>query len=330
MKAAFIEETGPPEVIQWGDMDTPEPKGSEVLVKTQAVSVNPVDTYIRGGLIGFELPQRFIVGCDIAGTVEGVGPKVRTLRKGDRVWGSNQGLLGRQGTFAEYAAIGEEWLYPLPEGVEPKTAAAVALTGITAHLGLFLHGQARRGERLLVNGGTGGVGSMVVQMARAAGLKVLATSGSDAKREKSLELGAEVAVNYKTEDVDAAIRDFAPEGLDIWWETRLQPEMGRTIQSLGKRGRMILMAGRDAQPAFPVGPFYVKDLSLRGFAMFNASAEEQRECAEDINRWMSERKLEPIIGLETTLSDAARAHRMQEENTVGGAGTLTGKIILIP
>ena len=126
MKAAYIREVGPAENIVYGDLPQPELKGSHVLVKVAAVSVNPVDTYIRGGKIAWELPKPFVLGCDLAGTVEAVGPNVTRLKPGDRVWGSNQGLKGRQGTFAEYAAVDESWLYSTPPSVADRDAAAIA------------------------------------------------------------------------------------------------------------------------------------------------------------------------------------------------------------
>src|SRR5262245_18878994 len=102
MKAAYIENTGPAESIQFGELPKPAPAGAQVLVKVGAVSVNPIDTYRRSGANCWPLPKPFIIGCDLAGTVEAVGPDVRRFKVGDRVWGSNQGLMGRQGTFAEY------------------------------------------------------------------------------------------------------------------------------------------------------------------------------------------------------------------------------------
>jgi len=150
MKAAYIEQTGPPEVIIYGDLPKPAPRGSQVLVKVGAVSVNPVDTYVRAGMIRWELPKPFIVGCDLAGVVEEVGPEVKRFKPGDRVWGSNQGLLGRQGTFAEYVVVDECWLYPTPLNVSDREAAALALVGITAHLGLFDKAKLQPGETLFV------------------------------------------------------------------------------------------------------------------------------------------------------------------------------------
>lgn len=330
MKAAFIKETGFPEKIIYGDLPTPEPQGAEVLVKVGAVSLNPVDTYIRNGADYWELPQPFIVGCDLAGTVEAVGPRATRFEVGDRVWGTNQGLVGRQGTFAEYCAVDECWLYPTPDSVDDETAAACSLVGVTAHLGLFRAAKLGAGESLFVHGGTGGVGSMVVQMAVAMGARVMTTGSSEAKVARCRELGAEVAVDYKTEDVDAAIADFAPDGVDVFWETLREPDFDRMVECLAPRGRIVLMAGRDARPEFPVGPFYVKECSLHGVVMFKATAEELRACADDINRWLVEGKLQAQIGKVMKLSETSEAHRLQEANTLEKAGTLSGKIVLKP
>src|SRR5436190_12519290 len=207
MKAAFIEITGDPEVIRYGDLPRPTPKEGEVQVRVGAVAVNPIDTYIRSGAVAMPLPQPFIIGCDLAGTVEAVGPDARRFRPGDRVWGSNQGVLGRQGTFAEYACVHEDWLYPTPAGVSDIEAAAVALVGITAHLGLFRCARLQPGETVFANGGTGGVGSMVVQMSKAAGASVITTVGSAEKADLCRSWGADCVINYKNEDVDARIRD---------------------------------------------------------------------------------------------------------------------------
>jgi NADPH2:quinone reductase len=330
MKAAFIRQTGPPESIEYGELPTPEPTGSQVLVKVGAVAINPIDTYIRGGAIAMPLPMPFVVGCDLAGVVERVGPEAKQLRPGMRVWGSNQGLLGRQGTFSQYAAVDECWLYPTPDGVSDQTAAAIALVGITAHLGLFRDAKLQHGETLFINGGSGGVGSTVIQMAKAVGARVVTTAGSDEKCALCRQLGADLALNYKTDDVDARIKQFAPAGVNVWWETLREPNFDRTVELLAPRGRMVLMAGRDARPVFPVGPFYVKGCTLHGFVMFNATPDEQRHAADEINRWLVEGKLKPNIDRELPLSETAAAHRLQEDNTVRKAGTLSGKIVLTP
>ncbi len=328
MKAAYIEQTGPPKNIVYGDLPKPEPTDEQVLVRVSAVAVNPVDTYIRSGMIAMDLPMPFVVGCDLAGVVEAVGPKATRLKVGDRVWGSNQGLLGRQGTFAEFAAVDECWLYPTPEEVTDQQAAAAALVGITAHLGTFRDAKLKMGETVFVHGGSGGVGSCVVQMAKAIGARVITTAGSDEKVKLCRKLGANLVVNYKTDDVDEAIRRFAPQGVDVWWETLREHDLGRVVEHLALGGRLILMAGRESSPPFPVGPFYVKDCKVFGFAIFNAPPEEQRKCAAEINRWMGKGKLCPRIDRVMPLAETAAAHRLQEENTLKCAGTLAGKIVL--
>jgi NADPH2:quinone reductase len=331
MKAAFIETTGAPDVIRYGDLPRPTPKEGEVLVRVGAVAVNPIDLYVRSGTVAMPLPKPFIIGCDLAGIVEAVGPDAKRFKPGDRVWGSNQGLLGRQGTFAEYACVLEDCLYPTPPSVPDEQAAAVALVGITAHLGLFRCANLQTGETVFVNGGTGGVGSMVVQMAKAVGARVITTVGSAQKAALCLKWGADRVLNYKADDVPARVRDFTQkEGVNVWYETQREPDFLKTVELMARRGRMIVIAGRQAQPVFPVGPFYVKDLSLFGFAMFNATPLEQRRCAEDINRWLAESKLHVPIGRTFRLAEAAEAHRFLEANTLQKAGTLIGKVVLTP
>lgn len=330
MKAAYIQQTGSPDNLMYGDLPAPTAGGSQVLVKVAAVAVNPIDTYIRSGAVAMKLPSPYIVGCDLAGTVEACGPDVKRLKLGMRVWGSNQGLMGRQGTFAEYAAVDECWLYPTPDGVNDEQAAAGALVGITAHLGLVGRAHLAAGETVFVNGGSGGVGSTVLQMAKAIGARVVTTAGSDAKVEVCRQLGADLAINYKTENVDERVKQFAPAGVNVFWETLREPNFERAVPLLAPRGRMIVMAGREARPVFPVGPFYVKDCALHGFAMFNATPDEQQRSADDINRWMAAGQFKPRIDRLLPLSQSAAAHRLQEENTIGKAGSLAGKIVLKP
>jgi len=330
MKAAFISATGAPDVIQYGDLPDPSPGKHQVLVKMGAVSVNPIDTYIRGGAKFWELPQPFIIGCDIAGTVVEVGSEVKQFKVGDRVWGSNQGLLGRQGTFAELCAIDAQWLYPTPQGVSDSDAAAVALVAITAHLGLFREAQLKSGQTIFVRGGTGGVGAMVVQMAKAVGATVIATAGGSDKVARCRKLGADHVLDYTRVDLPTALTDLAPTGVNLFWETLRDPDLDFAISNLAEGGRMIVMAGRDARPAFPLGPFYVKGCSIHGFAMFKASADQQRACASDINHWLSTARLSAIIDRTLPLSQAAQAHRLQEEHTIGKQSSLTGKLVLVP
>ncbi|MBY0230745.1 MAG: NADPH:quinone reductase [Gemmataceae bacterium] len=330
MRAAYIESTGGPEVVKVGELPTPVPAPGQALVRVAAAALNPIDMYVRAGTVAMPLPKPFVTGSDLAGTVEAVGGGPSRFKVGDRVWGSNQGLLGRQGVTAEYACVDEDYLYPLPAGVGEQDAAAAALTGITAHLGLFRAARLQAGEWVFVNGGTGGVGSMVVQMAKASGARVVTTVGSAEKAMLCKQWGADRVLNYKTDDVATGIKEAtANKGVDVWFETQREPDLVRTVDLMAQRGRIVLIAGRAAKPLFPVGPFYVKGLSVHGFAMFNATAAEQRACADDINRWLESGKLHPPVGKAFPLAETAEAHRFLEANTVGGAGTLVGKVLVM-
>ncbi|MCR4410809.1 MAG: zinc-binding dehydrogenase, partial [Thermoguttaceae bacterium] len=132
------------------------------------------------------------------------------------------------------------------------------------------------------------------------------------------------------EDESEALRQAAPKGVDVWWETLREPDLERAIGHLALRGRVVLMAGRDAKPVFPVGPFYTRDCQVVGFAMFNAPADQQQKAAEDINRWLAEGKLRARISRVMKLSETAEAHRLQEQSTLHRSGVLAGKIVLEP
>ncbi|MBX3420837.1 MAG: NADPH:quinone reductase [Pirellulaceae bacterium] len=330
MKAAFILETGSPDKIQYADLPEPEIGDGQVLVRVGAMSVNPIDTYIRGGANYWELPRPYIVGCDLAGTVVQVSPDVKGFQPGDRVWGSNQGLLGRQGCFSELAAIDAHWLYPTPNGISDTTAAACALVGITAHLGLVQRAQLKVGETLFIRGGAGGVGSMVVQMAKAMGARVIATAGGPHKAELCRRLGADHVIDYRSQDIAKTLMELAPQGVNVFWETLRDPDFDLAVQCMAQEARMVLMAGRTARPAFPVGPFYVKGCTLVGFAMFNATHHQQRLCAQDINHWLTNQNLTPLVDRVMPLSQTAEAHRLQQAHTVDQCSSLTGKLVLQP
>jgi NADPH2:quinone reductase len=330
MKAAFINQTGPPEVIQYGELPTAKPSPTECLIKVAAVDVNPIDIYIRAGMIPAKLSFPYILGRDLAGTVIETGPDAKRFKAGDRVWVTGQGVEGRPGTFSEFSAVDERWLHATPAGVKDEDIVALSLVAVTAHLGLVTHAKLKPGEVLFVNGGSGGVGSSVVQIGRILGAKVITTAGTAEKIENCRKLGADLALNYKSDDIYARIKEFAPVGVNVWWETLREPNFERTIPLLAMRGRMIVMAGRDAKPVFPVGPFYVKDCSLFGFAMFNATAEEQEVAARDISSWAAQKKLRACIDRIMPLSQSAEAHRLQEDSTIKKGSQLSGKIVLKP
>lgn len=329
MKAAYITATGGPDVIQCGALPDPVPGPREVLVRVRAAAINPIDTYIRAGSVAMPLPVPFVVGCDLAGEVVSVGGDVTGFRPGMRVWGSNQGVLGRQGTCAELAAVDERWLYPTPENVSDRDAAAAALVSITAHLGLVDNAALRPGETIFVNGASGGVGSAVVQIARQLGGRVIG-SASAGKAARVRELGAEAVVDYTRPDLVDEIRRAVPNGVHVYWETQREPDFDRAVAVLAEGGRMVLMAGRDARPAFPVGPFYVKGCRLFGFVMFKASSQLQAAAATDINRWLSGGQVRVPIDRVLPLAETAAGHALQEAATVGRSGGLTGKIVIEP
>jgi NADPH2:quinone reductase len=330
MKAAFITQIGSPDAIRVGPLPDPVPGPREVLVRIGAAAVNPIDTYVRAGTVAMPLPFPFVVGCDLAGEVVAVGPDVDTLRPGMRVWGSNQGLLGRQGTCAELASVDERWLYRTPDAVSDRDAAASALVAITAHLGLVDNCVLAPGETIFVNGGSGGVGSAVVQIAKALGARVIASAGSAAKCERVRERGADAVLDYHRTDLVDAVRAVAPEGVHVYWETLREPAFDQAVAMLGEGGRMVIMAGRDARPAFPVGPFYVKSCRLFGFVMFKATAQRQAAAAADINRWMVNGRLRPLIDRVLPLDRVAEAHAVQEAATIHRSGSLSGKIVIEP
>jgi len=330
MRAAFISRTGPPEVITVGDLPDPVPGPRQVLVRVRACAVNPIDTYLRAGTVAMPLAFPWVVGCDLAGEVVAVGDEVDDFTPGMRVWGSNQGVLGRQGTCAELAAVDARWLYPTPAGVSDRDAAAAALVSITAHLGLVDHAALAPGETIFVNGGSGGVGSAVVQMAKVLGARVIATAGTPDRQARVAALGADLVLDYRRGDLEAAVLEAAPGGVQVYWETQREPRFDQAVALLAEEGRMVIMAGRDARPAFPVGPFYVKGCRLFGFVMFKADSQRQAAAAVDINRWLAAGRLRVPIDRVLPLERTAEAHRLQEESTVGLSGALGGKIVIEP
>ncbi len=330
MKAAYINQTGGPEIIIYGDLPDPKIGPADCLVKVAAVDVNPVDLYLRSGAVAAKLNFPYILGRDLAGKVVATGADVKRFKIGDRVWATGQGSDGRQGTFSELAAIDENWLNKMPGNVTDEDIAAVALVGVTAHVGLVSRAKLKAGETLFVNGGTGGVGSSVVQMAKILGARVITTVGSDEKAAKAREFGADAVINYKTENVVEAIKKAAPAGVNVWWETLREPDFEKTFPLLANHGRMIVMAGRDARPIFPVGLFYSKNLSVLGFVIMNSALEDLQAAAQDIDEWMSAGKLKAQIDRVMPLSQTAEAHRLQDESTIKKTGTLAGKIVLKP
>jgi NADPH2:quinone reductase len=215
--------------------------------------------------------------------------------------------------------------------VSDRDAAAAALVSITAHLGLVGNARLQRGETIFVNGGSGGVGTAVVQIAKALGARVIASAGTDAKRNRVKSLGADAVVDYHDPAAMLrAVREVAPDGVHVYWETLREPAFDQAVEMLAAGGRMVVMAGRDARPPFPVGPFYVKQCRLFGFVMFKADSHEQFAAAIDIGRWMAAGKLRVPIDRLLPLAATAEAHALQEASTIQRTGSLGGKIVVEP
>ncbi len=324
MKAAFINDFGPPEAIAYGELPEPNVRRQDVLVKIKAVTVDPIDTYIRSGSYRTAITFPFIVGRDLTGTVVRTGEDVVNFRPGDVVWANNQGYAGRQGTFAEYCSVDESLLYHLPANIDPVPAVAVLHSGLTAVLGLQFKAHLRAGESVFVNGGDGNVGTAILQIAKAHGARVAVTAGNPEKAAWCRELGADVVIDYKIQNVRQSVRDFSAAGVDIYWDTTLKPDLVQAVDVTAQRGRIILIAGRSHESVLPAGPFYLKNLTLYGFTVTDATPAELSEYAREINRHLERGILNAKIACAMPLRDAAKAHRMVEN------GGLFGKVVLLP
>lgn len=325
MKAAFFRQTGKPEVIEWGTFPAPIMKENEVLVKVNVVAANPIDTYIRSGNYPLLHPlvMPYVIGRDMVGTVEKVGSEVRGFAVGDRVWTSSAGINTPQGTFAETIAINPEYLYHAPKNVKDIDLVAVIHSATTACLGLVRVAILKDTDILFVNGAGGNVGSAIVQIAKARGARVIAATSSKEKIEWCKSLGADVVLDYKTDNFEESVKKYAPEGVTVFWDTSRHPNFDISVQLLAHRGRIVLMAGADARPEFPVGPFYRKELTMTGFGLNYATSTELRQCADLINRSLEMGLLKAKIAEILPMSDAAKSHIMMENNP-----DLWGKIVL--
>ena len=202
MRAAFICQTGGPDRIEVGPLPTPRPGPTDVIVRMTASEVNHVDLFVRSGAYATHTPFPFVIGRDLVGTVVETGAGVNGFAPGDRVWCNSLGHHGRQGAFAEYAAVASDRLYRLPERVDPARAAPVLDTAATAHLGLVREARLRLGETILVGGAGGGVGSAVVQLATGMGARAIATA-SPSDEQWCRSCGADAVMDYHDDNLSA-------------------------------------------------------------------------------------------------------------------------------
>ena len=333
MKAAYINQPGPPESIIVGELPKPQPTGGQVLVKVAAVAVNPIDTYIRSGTVKMDMPLPFIVGCDLAGTVEAVGPEAQSdfmsaIEFGHRIKGCSVGK-GRLPSMRPSTRSGS---IRRQSGVSRRNGRR--LRPRVAHRSRWIGRATQRCSRAKCCSSTAAPAASARWSCRWPRQSARRSSRRPAPMKRwpsAVALGADLAINYKTEDVPARIREFAPGGINVWWETLREPNFDRTDWLLAPRGRMILMAGRDARPPFPVGPFYVKGCKLYGFAMFNATVEEIQAAGADINRWLAAGQLKARIDRVLPLDrnrDGPSACRKKARSA--NRASLAGKIVVRP
>jgi NADPH2:quinone reductase len=323
MKAAYIEATGPPENIRYGELPEPRLGPHQVLVHPSHVAVDPIDTYIRRGAYAITLPCPFIIGRDMVGVVADVGSEVTRFKPGQRVWCNNQGYAGRQGTFAQRLAIDEELLYALPDGVDPQAAVAVLHSALTAVVGLFQRARLSAGETVFVAGGDGNVGTAVLQLAKATGARVAVTAGSAEKAEWCRELKADAVVDYHTENVEQRLREFAPHGVDIYWDATGRLNLESAVSLLARRGRVVIMSGLEHRSVLPFGPFYTHGATVLGFTVTDATVDELAAAADPINRAVAAGNLRGKISAVLPLAKAAEAHRRVEQDKLFGKIVLT-------
>lgn len=323
MQAAFIRQTGGTEIIEIDALPVPELGPTDVLVQAQASTVNHVDCFVRSGAYETHLPLPFVLGRDLVGTVVATGTGVADFHEGDRVWTNSLGYGGRQGALAEYAVVNTDRLYPLPDGVDPQEAAPVLHTAATAYLGLVRDARLTPGETIFIAGGAGGVGSCLIQLATVMGARVIA-SASVRDQQWCRELGADVVLDYRDENLPAKIAAAAPRGIDVWWDTSGHHHLETALPLMNKRSRMLVMAGMGAEPSLPVGQLYTRDIQLLGFAMSNATVTDLAEAAKMINALLQRGDLRARIGRTYRLSQAAEAHEAMEQHTV------RGRILVLP
>jgi len=322
MRAAYVERPGPPGEIVVGELAVPVPGPTDVLVAVELVAANPVDTFVRSGRYPTRVPFPFIVGRDLVGTVVASGPG-STFGVGERVWANSLGHDGRQGSFSAYAVVASERCYRLPDGVDPALVAAVAHPAATAYLALFVHGAVRAGQRVYVGGGGGDVGSAAIAMARRAGAKVVA-SARPADHDRCREAGAHVVVDYRDPDLTGRLREAAPEGFDLFWETSGHHDFQLAIEAVTPGGRVLLSVATGERPELPVREIYTRDLSLRGFVISRATVSQLADASRLINTMLVAGELSARITEVLPLDATPDVHARLEE------GTVTGRLLLRP
>jgi NADPH2:quinone reductase len=305
MKVIRVHEFGGPEVLRLEEVSTPQPGPGEVLVRMHAAGVNPVETYIRAGTYA-RLPELpYTPGNDGAGVVEQVGSDMTEFKPGDRVY--TAGSLS--GTYAEFALCKKEQVHPLPANVSFTQGAAVGTPYATAYRGLVQRAVAKPGETVLVHGASGGVGTAAVQLARAHGLRVFGTAGSDDGIKLARQQGAHEMFDHRAPDhFEQIMKATGRHGVDVIVEMLANANLGKDLTILAKRGRVVIIGSRGRVEIDPRNMMQ-RDADVRGMILPNTPPAELASIHAALVAGLENGALRPVIGKEFPLADAAQAHR---------------------
>ena len=323
MQAVEITEPGPPSVLIAGQRPTPELHSAEVLIKVQAAGVNRPDVMQRTGMYPPPPGASDIPGLEIAGTVAALGDGVQNLSVGDSIC-----ALVTGGGYAEYCTAAAAICMPLPAGYDFTQAAALPETFFTVWTNVFDRGGLQAGEKFLVHGGTSGIGTTAIQLAKAFGASVFTTAGSDAKCERCIELGADVAINYKDENfVERIESETDGKGVNLILDMVGGDYLPRNIKCLAPQGRLVQIAlQRGAKGELSLVDVMLKRLTVTGSTLRARSVEEKMVIADALRAqvWplLESGKVKPIIHATFPLEQAAQAHELME------SGQHIGKIVL--
>ena len=322
MKAISIERSGGPDVLQIRDLPTPEPGPDEVLVEIEAAGINFIDVYRRTGVYPMAFP--FVPGSEGAGTVSAVGANVRGVGIGERV-----AFADAPGAYAEYVAVRAERVVAIPDGIDTRDAAAAMLQGMTAHYLCNSTFPLKSGDVALVHAAAGGVGLLLVQLAKAKGATVLGTVSTAEKAALAKAAGADLTIDYTREDFADVARAFTHgRGVDVVYDSVGKTTWARSLDALRPRGYFVLFGGSSGQ----VPPFDLQTLNAKGslfatrptLAHYIATREELVWRANELFAAIGDGTLEIRREHEYPLADAARAHADLE------ARATTGKLLLVP
>jgi NADPH2:quinone reductase len=321
MKAVRVHQVGGPDVLRYEDVAVPTPGPGQALVKLEAIGLNFIDCYFRAGLYKASLP--FTPGNEGAGTVTAIGPSVTAIRVGDRV-----SYAPVMGAYAEYAVVAADRLVPVPEAVDTRTAAAVTLQGMTAHYLATSTYTLKPGDTALVHAAAGGVGLLLVQIAKMKGARVIGTVSTAEKAALAREAGADDVILYTEKDFEAEVlRLTGGKGVNVVYDSVAKTTFDKSLNCVGVRGVLALF-GQSSGPVPAFDPARLSKnaafLTRPGLGHYTATREELLRRAGDVFEWVRSGRLRVRISHTLPLRDAAEAHRLLE-----GRKT-TGKVLLTP